>query len=173
MPQKTASTTTTNLLAQEMKTTESKYQQYIADSEGSENHAVVIGAYAKYLFEIKDDVPSALAQYQKMHSLFTTVNEPNIRALSTPVSTYPHLSGLCMYLSSYAQFLSETQQKYDLAEDIYQKVLSLDETHSLTVGNYAIFLHTIRKKYDQAEQFYAVATRAHPNHSSIDRKSVV
>ena len=39
-----------------MKVSELKYQQRIDDAQGTDGEAVYVGAFAKYLAEVKDDV---------------------------------------------------------------------------------------------------------------------
>lgn len=69
---------------------------------------------------------------------------------------------------NYANFLAQTTDEHDKADEIYKIALSLDENSANNIGNYANFLANKRKNYDEAESLYKRALDISPKDAYIN-----
>jgi protein O-mannosyl-transferase len=107
----------------------------------AENNAVILGAYARFLHEVRRDADQAEEYYR--------------RALDADPTN-------AIDLGNYALFLHEVRKDPDRAEDYYRRALDADPTQANTLGNYALFLANVRKDPDRAEDYYRRALDADP-----------
>jgi Tfp pilus assembly protein PilF len=106
------------------------YRAGLAQFPGS---APLLGNYALFLYEVKNDYDGAEEQYLRALEI-----DPN-----RPVT-----------LSNYANFLWRIRNDYDAAEKRYRRSLEIDPNRAITIGNYANFLRYVRDDYDGAEERY-------------------
>ena len=152
-----------------------------SDGKGDISNVIALGSYAKFLYEIKDEKDRAMTFYERMvKACDKEVEEYNINRknnnnkkentsnnnqMDDPKLNY--LSSHCIYLGSYAEFLEETRRDVNRAEDLYQRILTLNPEDSMALGNYAVLLHRIRKNYKEAEKYYELAVNLYPSHATI------
>ena len=69
-------------------------------------------------------------------------------------------------LENYAVFLERVRNNTQLAEEMFQRALSLDSINSRTLNNYAIFLQN-NGRFDQAQQMFEQGLIADPTNTTI------
>ncbi|WP_130471554.1 tetratricopeptide repeat protein, partial [Candidatus Magnetaquicoccus inordinatus] len=109
------------------------------------NDADILGNYANFLNNIRQDYARAEELYERALSVYA--NHAN-------------------NLGNYALFLQTIRQDYDRAEELYERALSVDANHATNLGNYANLLDNIRQDYARAEELYERALSADANHAN-------
>jgi len=106
---------------------------YLAGLTQFPDNAPLLGLYALFLYEVRDDYDGAEEYFE--------------RALAANPEHYANLA-------DYARFLENVRKNYDRAEEIYKKLLELDAEGTIGLINYGLFLWYVRKDYDAVEALY-------------------
>ena len=109
------------------------------------NSPILLGNYAHYLWEIKNEYKKAEEYYNK--SLSLNLNDSNC-------------------LASYAQFLYNVNKNFVQSEVYFEKSLQIDSNNTYALERYSLFLH-ITRKYEKAIEYYKKSLEVNPKNGNI------
>ena len=172
-----------NLLTED-RATESLVQEaeYLLQIISSANptNANVLGSYALFLKNIRQDYDRAEELYEKAIKADPkdTINLGNYAFFLTAIR-HNHDRAEEIYeqaiktdpkdttnLGSYATFLTRIRHNHNQAEKLYKQAIAIDSHNATNLGNYALFLTHIRPDHDHAEKLYKQAFEADPNNAT-------
>ena len=114
-----------------------------SEGKGKVSSVIALGSYAKFLYEIKGERDRAMTFFERMEkacdkeagefNIDRNNSEKENSNRSKKAGAKPkrsaeddprlqYLSSHCIYLGSFAEFLEDTRQDLDHAEDLYQRV---------------------------------------------------
>jgi Tfp pilus assembly protein PilF len=119
---------------------------YLAALKTLPKSAELLGSYAIFLDEIRQDYGQAERYYKRAIDL----DPKNANTLN-----------------NYAVFLDDIRRDADRAEALYERAVEADTNDPVILGNYAIFLETVRQNPHRAEMAYKRATAADSSDATI------